>query len=190
MEYVLPELSRRLKILRTSYQLPVLEAEWVCGVSRSALNNWERGSRIPSADGLFQISTSFGVSIDWLFGLSQVPYTHDSITYAESIRRPYVTIKNIVGCSATSPIFDDASTKDYFDKSKRELYELSARANILVFTLYIKGWHKYFDANNGNRKIATIKQLDRLIIAENGLYSALRTKYPSANSLGRFIQRS
>lgn len=180
MEYVLPELSRRLKILRSSYQLPVSEAEWVCGVSRSTLNSWERRLRIPSADGLYQVSTSFGVSIDWLYGLSEVPYTHDSIIHAELIHKPYVKIKDIVDNYPESPAFDGILTEDYFDKSKRESYELAARANILVFTLYIVGWHNFFGVYDGKYKIATYEQLIRLNMAKNGLNSALSTKYPSS----------
>ena len=108
MENTLPQLSQRLKILRTSYQLPVLETEWVCGISRSALNNWEKGCRIPSADGLYKIASSFGVSIDWLLGISQVPYTRDSIILAESIQKPDAEIPNILGSYSSGLNFDNA----------------------------------------------------------------------------------
>lgn len=185
MSKSLQQLSQRLKILRTSYQLPVLEAEWVCGVSRSALNNWERGIRIPYADGLYQISTSFGVSIDWLFGLSQIPYTHDSITLAESIHKPYETITNTICSYLNNLILEDALSTDYFDKSRRETYELAARGNILVYTLYIQKWHEFFANHDAMGRVATIEQKYRLNIAENGLYSALKTKYPSTYSLQR-----
>lgn len=178
-------LSQRLKILRTSYQLPVFEAEWVCGVSRSALNSWERGERIPSADGLYQISTSFGISLDWLFGISQIPYTHDSIILAESIQQPDVAITKVIGSYSSSYNFDDTLCRDYFDKSKRETYELAARGNILVYTLYIQKWHDFFAGHDGMGRVTTIQQQYRLQIAENGLYSALKTKYPSTYSLQR-----
>ncbi len=181
MENVLPQLSQRLYILRSRYYLPVFEAEWVCGVSRSALNNWERGLRVPSADGLYQISTSFGVSIDWLFGLSQVPYTHDSVILAELIHKPYETIKKLIRNDPMS-LRIDASSKDYFDNSKRDLYELAARANILVFTLYIQGWYDFFAEHNLRK--ATEQQIRRLDVVKNGLYFALKTRYPYIHILG------
>ncbi len=183
MENVLSQLSQRLYTLRTSYHLPVSEEEWICGASRSALNNWERGLRIPSADGLYQISTSFGVSIDWLFGVSQIPYTHDSVFLAESIHKPYEVIKDL-NQNGSMYLRIDASSKDYFDNSKRDLYELAARANILVFTLYIQGWYDFFSEHNGMGRVATDQQASRLNIAKKGLYFALETKYPYTHILG------
>ncbi|SFE75587.1 helix-turn-helix domain-containing protein [Succiniclasticum ruminis] len=180
MENVLSQLSQRLYTLRTSYHLPVSEEEWICGASRSALNNWERGLRIPSADGLYQISTSFGVSIDWLFGVSQIPYTHDSVFLAESIHKPYEVIKDL-NQNGSMYLRIDTSSKDYFDNSKRDLYDLAARANILVFALYIQGYNDFFAEHNLRK--ATEQQIMRLDIVKNGLYFALKTKYPYINIL-------
>ena len=65
MDSAMELLQIRLQSLRLTYSFPVLDAEWVCGISRSSINFWERGLRTPSADGILQIAFSYGVSIDW-----------------------------------------------------------------------------------------------------------------------------
>ena len=42
------------------------------GTKQTSYSCWERGEKDPSISVLYQISTTFGVSADWLLGLSDV----------------------------------------------------------------------------------------------------------------------
>ena len=181
MDNVLNTLNKRLMALRTSYQLPVLEAEWVCGVSRSTLNNWERGLRVPYADGLFQIATSYGVSMDWLFGVSNAPYTAESIELAEATHKPEEHVNDVLKSIGYGPESETKKlTKKYVNSATRAKYAPATRANILVYTLYITGYLQYFAERDGTAKAPTAQQNTRLLMAQRGLVSALASDTASS----------
>lgn len=173
-------LPNRLKRLRECYKFTVLEAEWVCGISRSALNTWERGTRMPSADGLYQIATAYGVSMDWLCGIISSPYTLESLETAESIH-------------ISKSLFDDASELDLpFDEKEiflsdtfihyiddKQGFCLEARANILVYVLFIFGLQSYLVKHPGI-KLTPPQLYHRKFIASE-LMKVLRTKEPFAS---------
>ena len=76
-------LQQRLKTIRNTYQFTVNDAAALCGVGKSAVNYWENGKRIPAINGLYGIATAYGVSIDWLCGMSDEQYTTASVACGE-----------------------------------------------------------------------------------------------------------
>lgn len=76
--------SKRLKLLRVSHDLSMSEmAELLFLKTSAAINEFESGRSKPTTETAINIATYFGVSLDWLFGLSGIPYTNDSVVAAE-----------------------------------------------------------------------------------------------------------
>ncbi len=175
MDFYMEMLQKRLQSLRLAYSLPVLDAEWVCGVSRSSINFWERGKRIPSADGLLQIASSYGVSTDWLFGLTDTAYTSDSIRCSESIH----LVKYNMLQQTLAIIFDDDkyAAELFFQYGNNvEAVSLQARADVIVSCLYLRGYDNYFSADPKRAPVA--QQKARMYEMRDGLLKVLKTKEP------------
>lgn len=60
----------RLKELRTEKGLSAKKLALQIGVSDSIIIKWEKGQRTPSIDNLYSLAVYFGVSADFLIGLS------------------------------------------------------------------------------------------------------------------------
>lgn len=75
--------AKHLKILRESHDLSMSElAELLFMKSSAAINEFEAGRSKPTLETAITISTYFGVSLEWLLGLSKIPYTEASIASA------------------------------------------------------------------------------------------------------------
>ena len=76
--------SKRFKLVRTTYKFTIIEfASTFEIVSKATVGAWEKETIIPSADVLADLSSFFGISLDWFSGFSDVPYTEASIENAE-----------------------------------------------------------------------------------------------------------
>lgn len=62
--------SQRFKELRTERRLSQVETAVMLGVSKGIISLWETGQREPNMSSLIAIAQKFGVSIDYLVGLS------------------------------------------------------------------------------------------------------------------------
>ena len=62
--------AERLKDLRTEKNIGQIELAEKLQVSRGIISLWENGLREPTLTSLIRIATFFGVSIDFLAGLS------------------------------------------------------------------------------------------------------------------------
>lgn len=120
--------SKRIKLLRKSYKLTIIEFSDCCQfISKTTVGAWEKGTAIPSADILADLSTFFGISMDWFAGFSNTPYTKESIENAEK----YI-LKKVALVDQTN-IYLKIFPNEYLDSKKREtFYSLSVRANIIV----------------------------------------------------------
>ncbi len=165
IKQILPE---RLKELRNQYQFTVQEAEWVSGVSRSALNTWERGTRTASADGLYQIATAFGVSMDWLYGMTTTRYTSESINTAESIYSlPNLlkdALENLQKVYISPDLLRKKLIKNFY---KKELLPLEQRANVLVYSLFLKNFHTYFYTESRSKEPSAQQLRTRNVVESN-----------------------
>lgn len=60
----------RLKELRLERNISTVKLATAIGVSNSIISRWENGLRVPSIDHLYNIAKYFGVTSDYLIGLS------------------------------------------------------------------------------------------------------------------------
>lgn len=65
-----PGVGSKLKELRVILDKNQKEFAAILGVRQSTLSSYENDVSIPSIDVLYDIATKFGVSLDWMFGLS------------------------------------------------------------------------------------------------------------------------
>lgn len=65
-----PGVGSKLKELRVILDKNQKEFAAMLGVRQSTLSSYENDVSIPSIDVLYDIATKFGVSLDWMFGLS------------------------------------------------------------------------------------------------------------------------
>lgn len=124
--------SKNFKLVRSTYKFTIVELAETFGlVSKTTVGAWEKGTNIPSTDILADLSTFFGISIDWFAGISRIPYTPDSIENAEN----YVFKKLMeVDKNSTYKFFYPS---EYLNiDTRKELYSLSVRANIIVLSHY------------------------------------------------------
>lgn len=177
MDSAMELLQIRLQSLRLTYSFPVLDAEWVCGISRSSINFWERGLRTPSADGILQIAFSYGVSIDWLFGLSDIKYISAPICRSESI---YLIKEDLLQRALLDFSGNQQYAKELFSRYCSEVsngeFSLQARADVIVSCLYLRGYDNYFAADS--KRTPTLQQKGRMYNMKEGLFKILETKKP------------
>ena len=64
-------IADKIKALRTSHNLTQAELARKLGITRNGVNSWEQGLSIPSTNYIVELSKLFGVSTDYLFGLSE-----------------------------------------------------------------------------------------------------------------------
>ena len=65
------DLGSRIKTLRIEHRLTQQQLANLLGVTKAVVSAYELGSRSPSYDVLIRIAQVFGVSTDFLFGLSK-----------------------------------------------------------------------------------------------------------------------
>lgn len=129
--------SSRLKNLRIAHNLTMKELSRYCNcidrilLSPTTLSYWENNKRTPIIDSLFFLSNIYAISIDWLIGRSDIPYTENIIFNLEPKTFP-VNI-NVHDLNIKLPI---DFPKEYMDYDLRKSnYDLSTRANI-IFIIY------------------------------------------------------
>ena len=66
-------IGNRIRDIRKSMNLSGEEFGNRLNVSKTAVSNWENGNRVPDADALSKIADLGDVSIDWIFGRTDVP---------------------------------------------------------------------------------------------------------------------
>lgn len=64
-------IGNRIKETREKNDMTQSSLSKMLGISRSAVNAWEMGISVPSAQYLVELSKLFNVSTDYLFGLSE-----------------------------------------------------------------------------------------------------------------------
>jgi transcriptional regulator with XRE-family HTH domain len=64
-------IAEKIKALRTAHNLTQAELARKLGVTRNGVNSWEQGLSIPSTNYIVELSKLFGVSTDYLLGISE-----------------------------------------------------------------------------------------------------------------------
>lgn len=130
------DFKAKIKILRDSYELSGQKfSELLMLKSGSTLITfWEKGKNYPSFEVLLQIAEIFGISLDWITGLSDVPYNIDVITKMENLYVEAALQGRDTGskyCALQD--FSEIIKKFYSTEKQREKYSLPVRANICYF---------------------------------------------------------
>ena len=122
--------SKRIKQLRKCYKFTIIDFSTCFKIiSKTSVGAWEKATAIPSADVLADLSTFFGISMDWFAGFSNIPYTNESIENAENFM-----LKKLIEMDK------DATYKSFYPneylnaETRKELYSLPVRANIVVLS--------------------------------------------------------
>lgn len=85
-------LGKRIELLRTENNLNQIRLAKILNIGNTTLSQYESGKRIPSDEIKLRIAEIFGVSLDWLLGISDIrnPYAStsgDIDDILETIRR-------------------------------------------------------------------------------------------------------
>lgn len=67
--------GERLKETRKRYGLTQQMLSIKSGISQTTISGWEKGNKVPSADSVVHIAKIFGVTTDYLLGLTNAPIT-------------------------------------------------------------------------------------------------------------------
>lgn len=70
-------LGNRIRELREQYEINQQDLARYLKVAKSTLSQYETGSRVPNDDIKKAIAKKFNVSVDYLLGLTDIPYTID-----------------------------------------------------------------------------------------------------------------
>lgn len=77
----LPEVGERIKLLRNQRKLSQVDLGKVLGVSKSVISSYENSVHLPPYDVLLKMARFFGVSTDYLLGVSNhVTINADGLT--------------------------------------------------------------------------------------------------------------
>lgn len=69
--------GNRIRELREQYEINQQDLARYLKVAKSTLSQYETGSRVPNDDIKKAIAKKFNVSVDYLLGLTDIPYTID-----------------------------------------------------------------------------------------------------------------
>ena len=127
-------LQKRLKLLRKSYDMSIYEIALITSVGRATLNGWENGTKIPTIDTLYEVATHFGISIDWLCGISDIPYTTESVERALNLRWDESTLFKIPGDNEIGEDVLDRIEKFALIRDKE--FSLESLSNLVVLMQY------------------------------------------------------
>lgn len=104
MEFIKTGFATRLTTLRNAYDVSMNElTSFLFLKNISSVAAYESSKSYPSYEVLLQIALFYGVSVDWLVGISNTPYTDESIAagYKAAVERqnridPDNTIGNVI----------------------------------------------------------------------------------------------
>jgi len=131
--------KERLKHLQTTYHLSLSELGECIGVQKTAVALYESGKNMPSFETLINIANLFGVTIDWLVGRSDIPYTEDSVKASENFmaeRKREFDDQNLIDkyTKLHSEIISDKNLVKESPAIYNSHDQLAIRANISVLT--------------------------------------------------------
>ena len=122
--------ATRLTTLRGAYDVSMNElTSFLFLKNISSVAAYESGKSFPSYEILLQTALFFGVSVDWLVGISDIPYTDESIAagYKAVVERqnridPDNTIGNVIAV-VTAHMNQEKFVEQLFDSHKKRTPE-------------------------------------------------------------------
>lgn len=137
-------LGSHLKLIRKSYSLLGKELAYIMNSTFRNYQRYEAGDSEPSAYRLSRLSLYTGVSMEWLMGISSIPYTEEFISEIENSMwskdengnlqiTKRVKMEDKYFDAKIFPFDDDLIFPEYADIDKRkQFYSLAARSSIIV----------------------------------------------------------
>lgn len=86
--------AERIKTLRENSGLTQTEIARQLGISRSGVNAWEMGLSVPSTQYIVELARNFGVSTDYLLGMSET----STISVKGLSHKQVAALLNIIEC--------------------------------------------------------------------------------------------
>lgn len=205
--------ATRIKALRLAYHLSLAEMADLLGMkSRGPLFAWEEGKALPNLKSLFGLNQYFGITLNWLVGISSHVYSDESVRKSENVlfeqlckgckaneiseRKKQTGILQLLQSLSEARYLDlhqlDIDEYGYYDfdyEPRKIWYSLTARANI-VFLLQIipiedLGWAICY-LDNGEKKRG-VKRKTQQYLAKFGYDLNADYKGPDKKSMERAI---
>lgn len=125
-------LNKRFKHTRSTYDFSIGELSSTLELkTTSVIGNIETKKGLPSLQVLTKFAIHFGISFDWLFGLSDIVYTPESISTAEKF-----LVETLTANKANVPSLE--LNDKWLDPIMREQnYSLAVRGNIIFLAHWI-----------------------------------------------------
>lgn len=152
----------KFKLLREFYRFTVRDLATLLNYKNSSsITNFERAPMLkkPSFQTVIRIQQLYGISVDWLFGLSRTPYTEESVKQAEieqqnrfSLNYDDIT-KNSQTLEATISFLKVNLFPNYLIWQRLDLND---RFVLLAILYYIES-QKYIDSKMNYRSIDLVK---------------------------------
>ncbi|MBO5638172.1 MAG: helix-turn-helix transcriptional regulator [Acidaminococcaceae bacterium] len=116
--------AERFTLLRNTYHNTYKELGYILGVNSNSITEWAKSRRnFPDPDKLLVLADIYGVSIDWLFGRTNIVYNDSILTRIEDTH----TINML------SPVIDIPNTYLNINERKHN-YSKGVRGNIIAIT--------------------------------------------------------
>jgi transcriptional regulator with XRE-family HTH domain len=150
---IISKTIENIRLLRETYALPVSEMSWLLGLkSKGSIYQMEKGIALPSFAVMERLVCCFGVSIDWLLGLSSIPYTETTMLAAE---QSLIEDFKSTGQAWTNVIDTPKQAKiipiKYGNYEQRKMsYSLAVRSDIVL--LMRTTWIREFNNPSSNIK--------------------------------------
>lgn len=132
-------LGNRLKLLRTTHNLKLAEVADLSGnledssdktqINISSLSQWENGTAVMRISFAQRLADIYGISLDWLTGRSDNPYSIDNLITLE--KEVFPLIINIDGKEIDITKSLTGIPSEYKKPKKRSFYPPEVRANII-----------------------------------------------------------
>lgn len=78
------KIIENIKFLRVSYKLTQANFAKILNLSFQQISNLENGRRNLTLEQALLLNQIFGISVDWILGISSTPLTKDSLEFAEN----------------------------------------------------------------------------------------------------------
>ncbi len=116
--------AKRIVGFRKTYKMNQKQvAEATGGITARAIGLYEAEGRSPSGEKIFLLSSCFGMTADYLLGISNIPYTPQSIENAmERYKEEF----------GTSPIRPTLGKSAHIASATENIYSLEVCANIIT----------------------------------------------------------
>jgi len=174
------KIIENIKFLRTSYNLSQTKFAKLLNFSLKQINHLENDRRNLTLEQALLINQIFGVSIDWILGISDTPLTKESVEFAED---RLFKIMN-----GTPSYFNT-----YFSNPNRLFdYSLQVRANILflAYAAQIDGHIITVNYLNEQSEEETLhSEFIDMLVEETWLDDSSDGRYPYKSKLFELISR-